>query len=271
MKRKPLGNTGETVPEIGLGTWRYAGGSVPLQAGIALGADLIDTAERYGTEDAVGEAIAGIRDKVFVATKVRHENLRYDDVLRAADNSLTKLGIDCIDLYQIHRPNPEVQIAETMRALDELVDAGKVRFLGVSNFSVAQMEEAQAESKNRIVSNQVRYSLIDRTIERDLLPYCQAHDVTIIAYTPLARGLKKFEEGLHNNALAEVARAEGRTEAQVALNWCISKQNVVAIPRASTVPHVEDVCAASGWSLSAESVERLEAAYQGDPPPRVRR
>ncbi len=155
MKRKPLGNTGETIPEIGLGTWRYAGGSDPLRAGIALGADLIDTAERYGTEGAVGEAIMGIRDKVFVATKVRHENLRYDDVLRAADNSLKEIGIDYIDLYQIHRPNAEVQIAETMRALDELVDAGKVRHLGVSNFSVAQMEEAQAESKNRIVSNQV--------------------------------------------------------------------------------------------------------------------
>ncbi len=265
MKRKPLGNTGETVAEIGLGTWRYAGGSVPLRAGIALGADFIDTAERYGTEDAVGEAIAGIREKVFVATKVRHENLRYDDVLQAADNSLKRLGIDTIDLYQIHRPNPQVRIAETMRALDELVDGGKVRFIGVSNFSVIQFEEAQALTKNRIVSNQVRYSIVDRTIERDVLPYCQKNGVTVIAYSPLARGIGNLRDGLTNNALTKAAESEGKTEAQVALNWCIAKENVIAIPRVSSVEHAEDVCGASGWKLSAANSELLETAYTRDP------
>ncbi len=261
MEQKALARTGVEVPVIGLGTWRYEAGPEPLRRGIELGAVLIDTAERYETEEAVGRAIKGIRSRVFVATKVRHESLGYEDVLRAAEGSLSKLGLDCIDLYQIHRPNPSVPIAETMGALDALVDAGKVRFLGVSNFSVAEFCAAQAVSRHPIVSNQVRYSLVYRMIEDDLLPFCQQHGVTVIAYSPLSRGMANLNEGLGSETLQAVAKAEGRTPAQVAINWCISKANVVAIPRASTIAHVEDVCAASGWRLSRESVARLEAAY----------
>lgn len=261
MRSKRLGDTGERIPEIGIGTWQYAGGPLPLRRAIALGAGLIDTAERYGTEGAVGEAIEGVRAEVFVATKVRHENLRYPDVIRAAENSLRALRVECIDLYQVHRPNPDVPIAETMAALDDLVEAGKIRYIGVSNFSVAQLEAAQAASRNRIVSNQVRYSLVDRSIERDLLPFCQANGVTVIAYSPLARGIDNFRRGSSDGALREVAKAEGRTEAQTALNWCTSQDNVVAIPRASTVEHVEDVCGASDWRMSAASKDRLDSAY----------
>lgn len=261
MDQKPLGNTGETIPEIGLGTWQYEGGFEPLRRGIALGATLIDTAERYGTEGAVGDAIEGLRDKVFIATKVRHENLRYDDVLRAARNSLKAMRIDRIDLYQVHRPNPDVPIAETMRALDELVADGIVRHIGVSNFSVAQFEEAQGLTRNRIVSDQMRYSLVDRTIERDVLPFCQKNDVTLIGYSPLARGLDKFSGPGRETTLARIAREEGRSEAQVALNWCLAQPNVVVIPRGSTVPHVEDICGASGWRLSPSSMAALDDAY----------
>jgi diketogulonate reductase-like aldo/keto reductase len=260
MEHKTLGDTGERIPEIGLGTWQYTGGPVPLRMGIALGATLIDTAERYGTEDAVGEAIRGLRRQVFVATKVRHEHLRYADVLRAADNSLRTLGIDHIDLYQIHRPNPEVPLEETMQALDELVAAGKVRYIGVSNFSVTQCQAAQSLTRNRIVSNQVRYSLADRTIEADLLPYCRNNDITVIAYSPLARGIEKIRGSLDQGVLERVAQAEGRTPAQVALNWCTARDNVIAIPRASTIEHVGDVCAASGWRLSPSSMALLDGA-----------
>ena len=265
MEYKVLGSTGETIPAIGLGTWRYSAGSAPLRSGISLGAALIDTAERYGTEEAVGKAIRSLDSEVFIATKVRHENLHYADVLQAADNSLRRLGVERIDLYQIHRPNPEVPIGETMRALDQLVAAGKVRYIGVSNFSVAQLEAAQAVTGNRIVANQVRYSLVDRTIERNLLPYCQRNDVTVIAYSPLARGIGALRDGLNDNALTDVAEAEGKTEAQVALNWCISKDNVVAIPRASSLAHVADVCGAAGWRLSPASIDSLERAYRRDP------
>ena len=171
MEYRELGATGVMIPEVGLGTWKYRGGPEPLRWGIELGANLIDTAEMYRTEDAVGQAIRGIRDRVFVATKVLGSNLRYDDVMRAAEKSLRLLNDDVIDLYQIHWPSRSVPIAETMRAMETLVDRGMVRYVGVSNFSVAEMREAQAAmSKYPIVCNQVLYNLKRRRIERDLIP-----------------------------------------------------------------------------------------------------
>ena len=144
MEYRELGRTGVMIPEVGLGTWKYRGGPQPLQRGIELGANLIDTAEMYRTEDAVGVAIRGIRDRVFVATKVLGSNLRYDQVMRAAEKSLHLLDDGVIDLYQIHWPSHSVPIAETMRAMEELVDRGMVRHIGVSNFSVGQLRDAQA-------------------------------------------------------------------------------------------------------------------------------
>src|SRR5882672_7782299 len=189
MELRPLGNTNVMIPEIGLGVWKYRGGVEPLRRGIELGAFLIDTAEIYRTEDAVGQAVKGIRDKVFIATKVSGGNLRHDDMLRAADASLRKLESDYIDLYQIHWPNSSVPIKETMRAMETLVDRGVVKYIGVSNFSLGQLRAAQAAmSKCPIVSNQVLYNLNSREIEDDLLPYCQQQNVTIIAYTPLDDG-----------------------------------------------------------------------------------
>ncbi len=161
MEYRELAATGVKVPEIGFGTWQYRGGSEPLRKAVELGASLIDTAEMYGTEEAVGAAIKGIRPKVFIATKVSGNHLRYDEVLRAADGSLKRLGIDTIDLYQIHWPDPAVPIAETMGAMEQLVDAGKVRFIGVSNFYLKNLREAEAcMTKHRIVANQITDSRI---------------------------------------------------------------------------------------------------------------
>ena len=189
MELKRLGASGVMVPEIGLGTWRYSGGSEPLRRGIELGANLIDTAEMYRTEDQVGEAIAGIRERVFIATKVLGSNLRYDAVLRAADKSLRLLGVDKIDLYQIHWPNPGVPIAETMRAMERLVSDGLVDHIGVSNFSVEDMMEAQSAMQNNpIVSNQILYNLRRRRAERDVIPHCLEHDIMVMAYSPLHEG-----------------------------------------------------------------------------------
>ena len=137
MELKPLGNTDVMVPEIGLGTWNYSGGVEPLRRGIEMGAFLIDTAEGYSTEGVVGRAIKGIRDRVFVATKVSGRHLRYDEVLKAAEGSLRLLDIDYIDLYQVHWPNSSVPIKETMRAMEKLADSGQVKYIGVSNFSVS--------------------------------------------------------------------------------------------------------------------------------------
>ena len=154
---------------------------------------MIDTAEAYGTEEVVGEAIRSIRDQVFVATKVSAEHFRRRDVIDAADNSLRRLGIDVIDLYQLHWPSPSIPIGETMQAMDQLVSDGKIQHIGVSNFSIDQLAEAQDSAEHRIVANQLPYSLADRTIEDGLLAYCQKNAVTIIAYSPLAQGLENLQ------------------------------------------------------------------------------
>jgi diketogulonate reductase-like aldo/keto reductase len=159
---KELAKTGVALPEVALGTWQYHGGVEPLRVGIDLGANFIDTAESYGTEELVGQAIKGIRDKVFLATKVSPRNFRRPDVIRAAEQSLRRLNTDHIDLYQLHWPNYTVSIAETMAAMEELVETGKVRFIGVSNFSAREIAKAQATLlKNWIVSNKVRYNTMD--------------------------------------------------------------------------------------------------------------
>lgn len=266
MEFQKLGNTDIDIPEVGLGAWKYRGGVEPLRHGIDLGAHLIDTAEIYGTEAIVGEAIADRRDRVFLATKVAGNHTHYDDVLRSAEASLSRLKIDVIDLYQIHWPNQRVPIAETLRAMETLVERGQIRYIGVSNFSVPQLQQAQAAMQHHaIVSNQVLYSLNQRDIERELLPYCQAQRITIMAYTPLDDGRLAVRSRLRRRRgmqdLAAVAAETQKTLAQVALNWCTSRPYVMVIPKSDRIERIEENCGASGWRLSAEQVARLDAAF----------
>ncbi|WP_462137606.1 aldo/keto reductase [Candidatus Mycalebacterium sp.] len=259
IELKKLGGTGGQIPEIGLGTWNYTADTAPLEAGIKLGARFIDTAEGYGTEKVSGKAARRAGGDVFMATKVSGRNLGYDDVLRAADASLEKLGVDVIDLYQIHWSNPAFPIKETMRAMNKLLDNGLVRYMGVSNFSVAEFEEAQSYMPNaKVVSNQVRYSLNDRQIEDDLLPFCERNGVTLIAYTPLDSGrLCGGKYGL----LSEIARDTGKTEAQVALNWCLCWDCVVVIPKSDSVERTVENCGGSGWRLDSAQFRALCEAF----------
>ncbi len=266
MELKRLGNTGVMVPEIGLGVWKYRGGVEPLHRGIELGAFLIDTAEMYRTEDVVGQAVKGIRDRVFIATKVSGSHLRHDEVLRAAEASLRQLRTDSIDLYQVHWPNSRVPIKETMRAMETLVDRGLVKYIGVSNFSVSDLREAQAAmSKYPIVSNQVLYNLNSRDIEQDLLPYCQQPNVTVIAYTPLDDGrlatTSRFRRSRGMRALEQIAAEVQKTLAQVALNWCTARPHVIAIPKSDSVARTEENCRASGWRLSRAQIRLLDEAF----------
>ena len=262
MNTRELGDTGVMLPEVGLGTWQYGGGVAPLQRGLDLGAFLIDTAEVYGSEGVVGEAIRGRRDGIFVATKVSGDNLRYDSVLQAAEGSLKRLGIETIDLYQVHWPDPAVPIAATTRAMEELVDAGKVRFVGVSNFSRRELEEAQASmSRHRIVANQVEYSLAYREIERDI-DFYERNRISVIAYSPLDRGKLLSGRGRGPDELRVVAQEAGKTSAQVALNWCLSRPGVITIPKSDRVERTEENCGASGWYLTPEQVARLDRAFQ---------
>jgi diketogulonate reductase-like aldo/keto reductase len=256
IESKELGKSGVKVPEIGLGTWQYRGGVKPLEVGVSLGANLIDTAEIYGTEGIVGEAIEQIgRSKVFIATKVSAQHLRYADVLKAADQSLKRLKIDTIDLYQVHWPNPSVPIEDTMRAMGELLDGGKIRYVGVSNFSAEQTRDAQQalSAKGKIVCNQVEYNLAERSIEEDLMPYCEKEGITIMAYSPLERG-----NSLRGGFLDKICAKYNKTRSQVVLNWITSHKRVIAIPKSDSVDHTKDNCGASGWRLNREDIEQIE-------------
>src|SRR5208283_3521400 len=193
-------------------------------------------AEFYGdgaSEQLVSEAIKGRRDSVFVATKVWPTNLHFDDVLEACDRSLGRLGISHVDLYQIHWPNPKIPIRETMSAMQQLVREGKVRHVGVSNFSVEETREAQqALGRSELVSNQVEYSIANRSIESGLLQFCQKERITVIAYSPLGRG------SLPANIIPETIREKYNfTPAQAALNWVTFRDGVVAIPKSSRKEH----------------------------------
>ena len=264
MEMKPLGSTGISVPEIGLGTWKYKGDPNIIAKSLELGANLIDTAEMYYTEDSVGRAIRAQREEYFVATKVSPSNLKYSDVIQAAEQSLKRLETGHIDLYQIHFPNEDIPIGETMQAMRDLVEDGKVRFVGVSNFSIAQLEEAQQALRNYpIVSNQVLYNLFDRQIEAELLPYCEANKVTVIAYSPLAQGKldQELKQRPHLAQVMDTLCSElDKTRAQILLNWCIYHPWVMTIPATNRVMGVVENCAASGWRLTPEQYALLSEA-----------
>jgi diketogulonate reductase-like aldo/keto reductase len=263
MNYRELAKTGVKLPAVGLGTWQYRGGTDPLRTGVRLGAGFIDTAESYGTEDVVGQAIKGSRNEIFLATKLSPRHFRHSDVVRSADTSLKRLKTDYLDLYQLHWPNYTIPIEETMGAMESLVDGGKVRFIGVSNFMLRDLKRAQrAMTRYKIVSNQVRYNLIERTIEFGLLDYCREQDITVIAHSPLATSLPTIKAKDRSQVIDAVTRATSRTAAQIALNWCLSKQGVVVIPKADSIDHVKENCQASDFELSPEELRLLNSAVQ---------
>jgi diketogulonate reductase-like aldo/keto reductase len=260
MNRKELGLTGVLIPEVGIGTWHYHGGVEPLRRGLEAGACFIDTAESYGTEEIIGKAISGWPSEIFIATKVSPQNFRSGDLKRSVDMSLARLGIDRIDLLQLHEPNSRIPIGETMNAVADLVCEGKVRFAGVSNFSIQQFEAAQAAFwPHRLVSNQVRYSIIDRTIEDGLLQHHRRNGITVIAYCPLGRDMQRIDDCDPSGVIDELVQATGRTRAQIVLNWCLCKDGVVVIPKGNSEAHVIDNCGASGWRLTEEEIKLLDS------------
>jgi len=280
MEFKELSD-GVKIPVLGIGTWKMGGGFsadsthdkeeiLAIKAAVRLGMTHIDTAELYGNghaEELVGEAIREFkREELFITTKVKSENLRYDYLISAAKRSLKRLRTSYVDLYLIHSPNPDIPIEETMKAMDCLVENKLTRFIGVSNFSVEQIEEAQKHAKNKIVANQIEYNLLTRNrgqftndMESEIIPYCQKNGVIVIAYRPLTKGeLAKPEIKL----LDELAEKYGRTQAQIALNWLISKPNIVTIPKAVRVEHIKENLGAIGWRLNEEDMRRLDYDFQ---------
>ncbi len=266
---------GIKLPAIGIGTWNMGKAKGPgerpdssddeqsvaaIKEAIKRGMWHIDTAEMYSSghaEQIVAKAIKGIpREQFFITTKVLPSNLKREYLLAAARSSLQRLQVSYADLYLIHWVNSVGQIREAIEAMDELVESGKVKHIGVSNFSTTQLKLAQSYTDNKIVTNQVEYSLLDRSCEKELLPYCQENDVILTAYSPLAQG-----KLLKNKTLAAVAEKYGKTPAQVALNWLISKKNVITIPKASTSEHVRENAGTSEWKLDDEDVKLLEKEF----------
>jgi diketogulonate reductase-like aldo/keto reductase len=266
MRMKYLNKTKEKISTIGIGTWKI--GSLDpvirktelnaLNIALEAGVNLIDTAESYSSgesERLVGEAVKGRRDTVFIATKVSPTHLSYDDVIKSCMRSLERLSTSYIDLYQVHWPNPRIPIKETMRAMEKLVSDGKIRYIGVSNFSLTQLREAEeALSKQEIVSNQVEYSLVSRSIEKDILPYAEKEKITIIAYSPLARGNIPIDL-----IPRDILEKYGATPAQIMLAWVTKRDNVVAIPKAANPEHMRENILASNIILEDKDYTRLSS------------
>lgn len=275
MKYEDLGKKHTKMPAIGQGCMGIGGylskdslqdnnQIKALRLGIELGMTLIDTAETYGkghSEELVGRAIEGVRHKVFIATKVSPKHFSYDALLQSAEGSLRRLKTDYIDLYQVHWPNPKVLINETMRAMERLIRKGKIRYVGVSNFSLKELKEAQAAiSEDEIVSVQVEYNLFNRTIENSILPYCQSEGITTIAYSPLDQGrIASGEERIER--LKMIAGKYDRTMAQVTLNWLISHLSVITIPKATNLDHVKENASSTDFELSNEDFEEISKIF----------
>jgi diketogulonate reductase-like aldo/keto reductase len=259
--------SGERMPVLGLGTWgmgedpsRRKAELAALRLGLDLGLRLVDTAEMYGdgaAEELVGEAIAGRRDEVFLVTKVLPSNASRAGTLAACERSLRRLRTDRIELYLLHW-RESTPLEETVSAFHELALAGKIRHWGASNLDVADMEELLRVSPGRpgAETDQVLYNLSRRGIEHDLLPWCRAHGIPVMAYSPIEQGRL-----LRNRSLREVAGRHGATPAQVALSWIVRQEGVVAIPKAGAPEHVEENRAALDLRLTQENVEELERAF----------
>lgn len=267
MKYVTLHN-GEKLPVMGLGTWKMGGGMYPdssqdgralraLEAALELGYTHIDTAEMYAgghTEELVGQAIRGReRRELFITTKVQPSNLRSKDVLRSLDGSLKRLGVEYIDLYLIHWPSRSIPLSESFKALNQAVRDGRVRHLGVSNFALDEMNEAQSLSETPIVTNQVPYSLYTRRYARNgVLDYCQQHGIALTAYSPVEEG------GLRrNDTLARIAGQHNASPYQVALAWLVQQPMVITIPMSQNRQHLVENLDAVEIKLSSDEMEQL--------------
>jgi diketogulonate reductase-like aldo/keto reductase len=261
--------SGETVPRLGLGTWRMgesrrtrAQEIAALELGIDLGMTLIDTAEMYGSggaEQVVAEAIAGRRDQVFIVSKVLPENASRAGAIAACKRSLKHLGIDQLDLYLLHWRGPR-PLKETLAGFEALRRDGLIKAWGVSNFDVVDMEELMAlPGGNAVATNQVLYNLAKRGIEADLLPWSRTRGIPIMAYSPIDQG-----RILRNRALAAVAARHDGTPAQIALAWVLRHQDMMVIPKATNETHVRENRAALDLALTAADLAELNNPF---PPP----
>ncbi len=258
------------IPKIGFGTWKIGGDSSPrydqderslrgLRSALELGYTHFDTAEKYAgghTEELLAKAVreTGVpRERLFLASKVWPNHLRYEEVLSACEGSLRRLGTDYLDLYMIHWPNEAVPLRETFRALNQLVSEGKVRHLGVSNFGLRQLKQSHSLCETPLLANQVPFSLNDRAyLKNGVLAYCQENDILLTAYSPVEKGRLQSHP-----ALLSIAEAHRATTYQIALAWLVSKKRVIAIPMSLDPKHQAENLAAAEISLIPAEIDQL--------------
>lgn len=265
MKQITFSNN-KQVCVLGQGTWNM--GRNPLKrkeeaaallAGIELGMTMIDTAEMYDNEEFIGKTIKGIRDKVFLVSKVHPENADHSGTIRACENSLRRLNSDYLDLYLLHWKS-HYPLWETVDAMNELQRSGKIGLWGVSNIDLPDMEEIDSmPGGSACDANQVLYNLQERGVEYDLIPWAQRYEMSVIAYSPFGEGRL-----LKHPILQKIAGKHEATAAQIALAWTIRQPGVMAIPKAATVSHVQDNFKSLSIQLDAEDLKELDRAF---PPP----
>ncbi len=251
--------TGYEMPVLGLGTWDLGGaaGKQAVVEALGMGYTHIDTAWMYENQREIGDVLreAGVdRSELFITSKVWRTHLHYDGVLEQCEETLRDLQTGYVDLFLIHWPDDETPMAETFRALQRIFEEGKARSIGVSNFTVDHMEEAQGVSGAPICVNQIKYHPGEE--KRDVLRWCRDHKVVVTAYSPLGKG-----RVLKAPALVEAAERHGKTPAQVALRWLV-QQGMVVIPKASSKAHLQENMDLFDWALSADEMARMVEIVQ---------
>ena len=253
------------MPRLGQGTWRMGESArsraeevAALKLGLNLGMTLIDTAEMYGDGEAeriVAEAIEGRRDQVFIVSKVLPQNASRAGTIAACERSLKRLNTDRLDLYLLHW-RARYPLKETLAGFQALLRDGSIKAWGVSNFDADDMEELGALPGGAVATNQVLYNLARRGIEADLIPWCRARGIPIMAYSPVEQG-----RILRDRTLARVAARHGATPAQVALAWLLRREDMMVIPKATNVAHVRENRAALDLALTQADLAELDGAF----------
>ncbi|HEV8017987.1 MAG TPA: aldo/keto reductase [Steroidobacteraceae bacterium] len=262
---------GTTVPPLGQGCWHLGQGRHPLaveeealRTGISLGMTLIDTSGNYGngrSEQFISHVIAGQRDRIFLVSKVEGNQVSGDGIARACAASLARLGSEHLDLYLLHWPVPSAQFSGVVAAFERLRAAGKIRAWGVSNFDVGQMEDLfRVPDGHRCATNQVPYSLNNRRIERDVLPWCKQHNLPVMAYSPLGGDNNLV---VAERTLAQIGTIHGCSAAAVALAWVMRSGSVIAIPESGSPAHVKENAVALSVALTPQDLQTLDAAFPG--------
>jgi diketogulonate reductase-like aldo/keto reductase len=265
---------GQSIPKIGFGMWRIGGGSYPdpsmdtvsmtaIRTALEAGYIHFDTAEAYASghsEELLGRTVREMNTKreiLFITTKISPEHLAYEQVFRSCENSLRRLQMDYVDLYLIHWPRTGMNLQETFQALNKLVRDGKVKHLGVSNFNLKLLKQAQSVSETPILTDQVPYSLPERTyVQNGVMEYCQQNDILLTAYSPV-----KFRNLTSNKTVQAIADAHSATSHQIALAWLVVQPRVITIPMSTNPQHIRENFEAPEIALSQEEFKMLSDLY----------